>query len=130
MTAENPKFFFSYAHDDSEFVLALAESLRTAGANLWLDRLDILGGQHWDESIQKALESCPGMLVVLSPSAVASQNCLDEISYALDERKRIIPVLYRPCAIPFRLRRMHHIDFTSNRERGFEELLRISGAQV
>ncbi len=43
------------------------------------------------------------------------------------EKKRIIPVLYRPCAVPFRLRRMHHIDFTTNRERGFEELLRSLG---
>ena len=127
MAAENSKFFFSYAREDSEFVLKLAIELRKAGAGLWLDQLDILGGQRWDEAIQAALGSCQGMLAVLSPSSVASQNFMDEVSYALEERKQVIPVLYRECSIPFRLRRVQHVSFTISYETGFADLLRALG---
>ena len=69
---EELKYFFSYARIDSEFVLQLAKELREVGANLWLDQLDILGGQHWDSTVEQALKSCKGMIAVLSPEAVAS----------------------------------------------------------
>src|SRR5271169_3102645 len=32
---------------DSQFVLRLAEDLKTAGASVWLDQLDITPGQRW-----------------------------------------------------------------------------------
>jgi hypothetical protein len=124
MATESPKLFFSYAREDSEFVLKLARELRDAGVNLWLDQLDIRGGHRWDEAVQAALESCQGMVAVLSPSAVASQNFLDEVSYALEERKQVIPLLYRECGIPFRLRRVQYVNFTSSYEDGFADLLR------
>lgn len=124
MKEEGSKFFFSYAREDSEFVLRLAKELRKAGASLWLDQLDILGGQRWDEAVQGALTSCQGMLAVLSPSAVASQNFMDEVSYGLEEQKQLIPVRYRECTIPFRLRRVQHVNFVADYEDGFAALLR------
>ena len=129
MAPENSRFFFSYAREDSEFVLALATELRKAGAGLWLDQLDILGGHRWDEAVQAALGSCQGMLAVLSPWSVASQNFMDEVSYALEERKQVIPVLYRECTIPFRLRRVQHVNFTISYESGFADLLRALGIE-
>jgi len=90
MDKNGSMFFCSYAREDSEFVLKLAKELREAGASLWLDQLDILGGQRWDEAVQRALVSCQGILAILSPSAVASHNFMDEVSYALEEGKQII----------------------------------------
>lgn len=129
MTTEVTRFFFSYAREDSDFVLKLARELRMSGANLWLDRLDIRGGQRWDEAVQAAVESCQGMVAILSPSAVASQNVMDEISYALEEKKQVIPVLYQKCAIPFRLRRVQYVDFSPGYEEAFAELLRALGLE-
>jgi hypothetical protein len=123
MSSEELKYFFSYTREDSEFVLKLAKELRTLGANLWLDQLDILGGQHWDRSVEKALKSCKGMIAVLSPESVASDNVMDEVSYALDEGKLVVPILIRSCDIPFRLRRVQYIDFTEDYEKGFSKLL-------
>ena len=37
---------------------------------------------------------------------------MDEVSFALEESKRILPILYRPCRVPMRLRRLQRIDFT------------------
>jgi len=50
--------FFSYSRKDSEFVKQLAETLRKAGANIWLDQLDIKPSMHWDNTIEEALEAC------------------------------------------------------------------------
>ncbi len=51
------------------------------------------------------------MIVILSPASVASDNVMDEVNSALEDKKRIIPIIYRPCKIPYRLRRLERIDF-------------------
>jgi len=121
---EELQYFFSYARKDSEFVLKLATELRAVGVNLWLDQLDILGGQRWDHAIEGALATCQGLIVVLSPESLASHNVMDEVSYALEEGKLVVPILLRSCAIPFRLRRVQHTDFTTDYATGFAQLLR------
>jgi hypothetical protein len=57
--SDAPVAFFSYSREDSEFALRLAADLRAAGANVWIDQLDIGPGQRWDRSVQDALENCP-----------------------------------------------------------------------
>ena len=88
MPTETPSAFFSYSRDDSDFALRLAEDLKAAGANVWLDQLDIKGGQRWDRSVEEALTNCPQLLVILSPSSVNSTNVLDEVSFALETQKQ------------------------------------------
>ena len=121
---EELKYFFSYARKDSAFVLRLAKELREVGVNLWLDQLDILGGQRWDRAVEGALQTCQGIIAVLSPDAMASHNVMDEVSYALEEGKLVIPIFFHSCDIPFRLRRVQYIDFTAGYDMGFSRLLR------
>src|ERR1051326_2105568 len=120
----NVQYFVSYARVDGDFALKLAQDLRAAGVNLWLDQLDILGGERWDHAIEKALAECGAMIAVLSPESLASNNVLDEISYALEASKTVVPLLLRPCAIPFRLRRVQHVNFVSSYGSGLSHLLR------
>jgi hypothetical protein len=122
-----PLAFFSYSRQDSEFVLKLAKDLRNAGAAVWLDQLDIQPGERWDSTVEQALAKCPRMLLVLSPNSVESTNVMDEVSFALEERKLLIPILYRDCKIPFRLRRVQYIDARTDYQRGLHELLRMLG---
>ena len=51
------KIFFSYSRADSPFALTLAKDLREAGADIWIDQLDIPAGSHWDAAVEKALYS-------------------------------------------------------------------------
>jgi TPR repeat protein len=113
-----PTAFFSYSRDDSEFALRLAADLKAAGADVWLDQLDIEPGQRWARAVEEALTASPRMLVILSPSAVASTNVEDEVTFALEEHKSVIPVLYRDCKIPFQLRPFQHVDFRTDYARG------------
>jgi hypothetical protein len=119
--------FFSYAHEDAEFALRLAKDLRAGGATVWMDRLDIKPGERWDRAIEDALAKCPQMLVILSPAAVESTNVMDEVSLALEEGKTVLPVIHRNCKIPFRLRRLQHVDLTLNYEAGLGRLLETLG---
>ena len=115
--------FFSYAHQDAEFALRLAKDLRAGGAAVWIDRLDIKPGERWDQAIEDALAKCRQLILILSPSAVESTNVMDEVSLALEERKTVLPVIYRNCKIPFRLRRLQYVDLTLNYEAGLGRIL-------
>lgn len=69
---------------------------------------------------------------MVSQSSIQSNNVMDEIAYALEERKLIIPLLVEDCRIPFRLRRLQYIDFRSQYQDGIQNLLRslTSGGQL
>jgi hypothetical protein len=121
--------FFSYCRDDSEFALRLAEDLKAAGANVWLDQLDIEPGQRWARAVQDALTNCHRLLVILSPSSVNSTNVEDEVVFALEEHKTVIPALYRDCKVPFQLRPFQYVDFRSDYARGLKTLLKTLGVE-
>ena len=121
--------FFSYSRDDSSFVVRLARDLKAAGANVWLDQLDIIPGQRWDRAVEDALKNCPRLIVILSPTSVESTNVMNEVSFALEEQKTVIPVIYRDCVIPFPLRRLQYVDFKQVYAHGLEELLKVLSPQ-
>lgn len=118
------KIFFSYSRDNSEFVIELAKELREAGATIWLDQLDIKPGTRWDRSIEQALKSSNTLLIILSKSSVESHNVMDEVSYALEENRIVVPVLLEECDIPFRLRRLQYADFTGDHDTGIKTLIK------
>ncbi len=119
--------FFSYSRVDSGFVLQLAKDLRDAGAEIWLDQLDIKPGTHWDSAIENALSDSSRLIVVLSPTSVASNNVMDEVNYALENNKSVIPVLLNECTVPFRLRRVQRVNFSQDYQTALDQLLEVLG---
>jgi hypothetical protein len=105
--------FISYSRSDATFALAIARELRSAGYPVWLDQLDIPTGARWDDQVESALRECEIFLIILTPASVSSENVKDEIGYAVDHRKRIMPVLLKECTIPLRLRRFQYVNFTN-----------------
>jgi len=105
--------FISYSRTNKDFALKLSKELRTSGFNIWLDLLDIPTGSRWDDEVEKALESCEIFMVILTPASSASDNVKDEIGYAIDTGKHILPVLLENAKVPLRLRRFQYVDFTS-----------------
>jgi hypothetical protein len=120
MDAES--IFFSYSRVDSDFTIQLANKLREAELNIWLDKFNIEAGEKWDNEIQKALESSNTLLVILSKSSTKSENVMDEVSYAIGKGKKVIPVLIEECEVPFRIRRLQYANFTRNFEDGLKTL--------
>ena len=122
MATDSPSAFFSYCREDSAFAQRLAADLKAAGADVWIDQIDIEPGVPWDAAIEGALKKCTRLLVILSPASVKSGNVRDEVSFALSKQKRVIPILYRKCKIPFRLDRLQQIDFRSDYDHGLTAL--------
>ena len=121
---EKQKIFFSYSRVDADlFALKLAADLQKAGANLWVDQLNIELGKLWDEEVEKALDSADCVLFIATEKSTTSNNVLDEVYYAMEEKKQVIPVIATKCTLPFRLKRLQYIDFTVNYEASLERLL-------
>ena len=118
------KYFFSYSRVDSDFVKKLATDLRNSGADVWLDQLDIVPGTEWDVSIQNALNEADGVLAIVTDTSINSKNVMDEVSYAISQDKRIIPLLLENYPLPFRLARLQHVDFTGDYDSALEYLLK------
>jgi len=107
------KTFLSYSRVNEDFALKLAEELKSEGFDIWFDQLDIPPGARWDTEIEKALEESEIFMVIITPASAKSDNVLDEIGYAIDTGKRILPVLLEAATLPLRLRRFQYVDFTS-----------------
>ncbi|MEO1206837.1 MAG: toll/interleukin-1 receptor domain-containing protein [Pseudomonadota bacterium] len=102
--------FVSYSRADGDFAESLAHGLQEIGFNIWLDKISIPAGASWDREIERAIEDAEVVIPILSPHSVQSENVLDEISFALERLKTVIPVIYKDCSIPLRIVRKQRID--------------------
>ena len=118
------KIFFSYSRiDGSDFALKLAIDLKKEGYDVWIDQEDIRAGTEWDLEVEKALETCDCLLYIETAKSVESNNVLDEVYYALEQKKKVIPLIVHDSKTPFRLQRIQHIDFEKKYEDGLNQLL-------
>jgi len=108
--AEADGAFLSYSRHDQAAALQVVEHLRACGIPVWIDQRGIPAASHWDHEIEQALHRCPCLILLLSPRSAASQNVLDEVSYALEREIPVFPLLLEDCDIPYRLRRIQHLD--------------------
>src|SRR4030095_16851048 len=106
--------FISYAREDVAVALDVAAGLRTRSVAVWVDLWDIQPGADWDQAIDRSLRSCAHFVLVLSPDAVASDEVRGELRSALNGRKHMVPLLYRPCESPRQLQNIQYLDFTGS----------------
>jgi len=65
--------FLSYSHSDSQIVNKIANNLQEEGIDIWFDRQDLLGGQDWQDQIEKALTEAAFVLVFISAKSLESE---------------------------------------------------------
>ena len=63
------------------------------------------------------------MVVILSPRSVLSNNVADEISYAINNGKSVMPVMIEKCALPLRITRMQVIDATVDYQHALDQCM-------
>lgn len=127
--ALSQSYFLSYSRADETFALRFATDLRERGIAMWVDQLDIRPSEHWDRAIERAVHQCRGLLVILSPRSVESDNVADEISFAIDNKKPVLPVMIEKCRLPLRITRMQVIDATASYDRALEQCLAVIGGE-
>jgi hypothetical protein len=123
------KIFFSYSRTDKDFAVKLASDLKKDSYDVWIDQEDIRAGSEWDMEIEKALTTCDCIVFIQSDKSAALPNVLDEVYYALEEIKTVIPVIINESKAPFRIKRLEHISFIDNYEAGLKNVKdNLSGA--
>jgi WD40 repeat protein len=90
-----PDVFISYSRRDLEFVQRLDASLAERGKDVWVDWQDILPTAEWLEEVYEGVESSDNFLFVISPDSLASEVCARELGHALEQHKRLVPVVRR-----------------------------------
>jgi hypothetical protein len=83
--------FVSYAHQDSERVFPVIELVGASGYALWYDK-GINISSVWTDEIALAILNCDVFLMFASKNAVDSPYVRSEIEFALNNKKKIVPV--------------------------------------
>lgn len=117
--------FISYSRRDLSFVERLAGDLQNAGLDVWYDMSSLGGGSRWSREIEAGIKKSQYVIIVLSPDSVASEWVEREFLFASNLRRKIIPLLYRPCELPISYLDLNYIDVQrKNYRENFDELLR------
>ncbi|MFF5495446.1 tetratricopeptide repeat protein [Streptomyces aquilus] len=114
--SERYDVFFSYAHGDGEWPVALAENLQRLGLTVWIDQQEIVGGQLVATRLQDGLARSAAVVAVVTPKWIASKWCDEEfaaaVTGAVAGQQRLIPVLWGSAAtIPPFLASRSGVDF-------------------
>ncbi len=115
--------FLSYSRKDEDLARRLQSDLEREKIRTWRDEDDIPAGDSWDEQISRAIQACTHVLFLVTPNSVQSQNVADEISFAREEKKPILPLIFQQARLPLRVHRAQAIDFTGDYEAAFKKLL-------
>lgn len=85
--------FISYSRRQLLFASHLAQQLTAQGFSVWFDQNDIPLAVDFLDEIERSVRQAHNFLFLLSPDSAASPYCKKEIEYALENGKRIIPLL-------------------------------------
>ena len=89
------QLFVSYSRRDTEFTRQITDRLQADGLESWVDWQDIPPSVDWMKEIQKGIEDADVFLFLVSPDSIASPICADEVGHAIQNGKRIIPIIVR-----------------------------------
>jgi hypothetical protein len=119
--------FLSHSSKDKPFVRELANELEKHGdIRVWLDERDISPGQNIVTRIKEGLKA-DFVLLILSPDSVESSWVEEEWTDAFWQQTnhrgtKLLPVLYRDCAIPSLLDNKKRFDLRTNHPDGFRAI--------
>ena len=124
--------FVSYARSDKARVAPLVAAIEAKGWSVWWDPA-IAAGQQFDDQIDAELEAASAVLVVWTPTSVASRWVRGEARDAA-ERGILVPVRFEEARLPIDVRAIQTTDLDKWREdptsAPFQELLRSLRAVI
>jgi len=114
-----PEFdvFLSYSRVDETWVTKLKDNLQRYGVSVWLDKDEIRPGDLFVEALQKGLENCQAVALIVSPAALLSGWVKEESSRALSLAQnknfclRLIPVILGDAELSGFLESREWVDF-------------------
>lgn len=101
--------------------------LRDNQISIWIDETGLISSKGWCHQIEKAIDDCSIFLFVSSENANKSANTANEVQYALDSKKHIIP--FKLDRSPYHkdlklnLIRIHFIKYYEDRHKALSDLV-------
>ena len=108
------KLFISYSRKDILFIDKLEVALKARGFEPLIDRSEIYAFEDWWARLRNLIGQADTIIFVLSPDAVASEVCANEVEHAASLNKRFAPIVYRrvpDSSVPETLRRLNFVFF-------------------
>ena len=90
------RLFVSHSSKDSIAAIAFKQWLGENGwpkDDVFLDLEDIGAGENWKEALRKAHTRCEAVILLASPDALDSPECLTEVRKAEDFGKELLAEL-------------------------------------
>ncbi len=91
--------FLSYAEEDEGNMTKILNFLRRHGITTWTRKTDIQSGEDFQEAVKKGIEQADNIVYISSPHSQSSALCQMILDYAIDLKKRIIPILVSSSSI-------------------------------
>lgn len=104
------RVFLSYAREDVETARKLAGVLADAGQTVWWDR-HVHGGANFSEEIDRELKNAQVVMVLWSPTSIASAWVQDEAAEGRDSG-RLVPATLDSTKPPLGFRQLQCIDLS------------------
>ena len=97
--------FSSYAHEDQEFVLALADRLAAEELDVEFDQIALRVGDSLIARLADVIATDDFLIAVVSPDSVESDWCRKELALAMtqgikESRVKVLPVRFREAEMP------------------------------
>lgn len=109
---KEPYVFLSYCHKDRDLVYPLLEQMVRDGYRVWYDDGNH-AGDDWLENIANHLNNCKVCVAMISEKSANSHNCRNEISFAIECKKKVLAVLlenfHMPMGMRLQLGTIHYI---------------------
>jgi WD40 repeat protein len=87
--------FISYSRRDLNFVGKIVQALTESKLDIWVDWKSIPKGEDWEQEIYRGIEEADAFLFFVSPDSVRSEICTREVMHAVNNGKRILPIVIR-----------------------------------
>lgn len=85
--------FLSHSSGDAELVRALRTSVMGLGIEIYLAEHDVRPGLQLSSKVQRQIEGCDAVIVLLTTSGADSAYVQQEIGYALKSGNPVIPLV-------------------------------------
>ncbi len=116
--------FISYARPEQVLAEQVEAYLKAAGVRVFRDTSEIHEGANWDMTIEKALQECQRMVLLLSSSSMPYRKEVHREWFFFDQKlKPIYPLYVEPCELHTRLYAYKYIDVQKDLQAGLERLL-------
>lgn len=87
------KLFFSHSNRDAVWVHAVNTQLEKLGITVYLAEQDLQPGRLLDVKLQRQIDLCDAMVVLLTEAAAVSPIVREEIGYAIGAGKLVVPLV-------------------------------------